>query len=57
MRELNERRNKDLSNDICKLCNKSYYGTAVYEIGNSIYIQCIVTGTMWCKEDANAYNN
>jgi len=57
MRELNERGDRDLSNDICKLCNKSCYGTAVYEIGNSIYIQCIVTGTMWRKEDANAYNN
>ncbi len=36
---------------ICKECTKECQGTAIYEIGDGIYIQCILTGVMWRKED------
>ncbi len=38
---------------ICRYCKKECKGTAEYRIGDSVYLQCILTGIMWKEEEIN----
>lgn len=41
---------------ICRDCEKCF-GTAIFEIGKGLYVQCIATGLLWRSGDISGDSN